>query len=208
MNTHAAVIYVVDNDDAFRDSLCWLLESAGHTVAAYADAESFLGALDPLQHGCLVLDIRMPGMSGLELQDELKRHGNPLPIIFVTGHGDVPMAVSTVKKGAAEFIEKPFDDRALLGLVENALTLDAGLRREQARRMSVATRIATLTQREREIMQYVVAGKMNKTIADELCISIKTVEAHRAKVMLKMGVDSVAQLVQLALEAGMPCKTR
>ncbi len=195
-----ATVFIVDDDAAFRDSLCWLIESAGHRVAAYPAAAAFLAAHDPQQPGCLVLDIRMPGMNGLELQDELKRRVIGIPIIFVTGHGDVPMAVSAVKKGAAEFIEKPFNDQTFLSLVEKALKLDAAQRREQARRMSVAARLDKLTAREREIMQFVIAGKMNKTIADELCISIKTVEAHRAKVMQKMGVDSVAELVQLVLE--------
>ena len=193
-------VFIVDDDAAFRDSLCWLLESAGHRVAAYPAAAAFLAAHDPHQPGCLVLDIRMPGMNGLELQDELQRHVIGIPIIFVTGHGDVPMAVSAIKKGAAEFIEKPFNDQTFLRLVEKALKLDAAQRREQARRMSVAARLEKLTVREREIMQFVIAGKMNKTIADELCISIKTVEAHRAKVMQKMGVGSVAKLVQIVLE--------
>src|SRR6185369_15164253 len=193
-------VFIVDDDDAFRDSLCWLLESAGHRIVAYAAAENFLTAYEPDQAGCLVLDIRMPGMNGLELQDELKRRELTLPIVFVTGHGDVPMAVSAVKKGAAEFIEKPFNDRAFLGLIEKALKLDAAQRREQTRKMTVTARLEKLTSREREIMRFVVAGKMNKTIADELCISIKTVEAHRSRVMQKMGVDSVAALVQLALE--------
>ena len=193
-------VFIVDDDAAFRDSLCWLLESAGHRVAAYPAAAAFLAAHDPHQPGCLVLDIRMPGMNGLELQDELQRRVIGIPIIFVTGHGDVPMAVSAIKKGAAEFIEKPFNDQTFLRLVEKALKLDAAQRREQARRMSVAARLDKLTAREREIMQFVIAGKMNKTIADELCISIKTVEAHRAKVMQKMGVGSVAKLVQIVLE--------
>ena len=193
-------VFIVDDDAAFRDSLCWLLESAGHRVAAYPAAAAFLAAHDPHQPGCLVLDIRMPGMNGLELQDELQRRVIGIPIIFVTGHGDVPMAVSAIKKGAAEFIEKPFNDQTFLRLVEKALKLDAAQRREQARRMSVAARLEKLTVREREIMQFVIAGKMNKTIADELCISIKTVEAHRAKVMQKMGVGSVAKLVQIVLE--------
>ncbi len=195
-----ATVFIVDDDEAFRDSLCWLLESAGHCVAAYPSAEKFLTGYDSEQPGCLVLDIRMPGMNGLELQDELTRRALVIPIIFVTGHGDVPMAVSAVKKGAAEFLEKPFNDQAFLGLVEKALTIDAAQRREQARKLTVAARLEKLTSREREIMGFVIAGKMNKTIADELCISIKTVEAHRARVMQKLGVDSVAALVQLALE--------
>ena len=134
-------VFIVDVDDAFRDSLCWLLESAGHRVVAYAAAENFLTAYEPDQAGCLVLDIRMPGMNGLELQDELKRRELTLPIVFVTGHGDVPMAVSAVKKGAAEFIEKPFNDRAFLGLIEKALKLDAAQRREQTRIMTVTDRL-------------------------------------------------------------------
>ena len=203
MNAHPEVtVFIVDDDDGFRDSLRWLLGSAGHHVVAYPAAAGFLAEYDPRQPGCLVLDIRMPGMNGLELQDELKRRAIGIPIIFVTGHGDVPMAVSAVKKGAAEFIEKPFNDQAFLGLIEKALKLDAGQRREQVRRLTVAARLEKLTAREREIMQFVIAGKMNKTMADELCISIKTVEAHRAKVMQKMGVDSVAELVQLVLESG------
>jgi FixJ family two-component response regulator len=197
----AATVFIVD-DDASSDSLRGLIESRGHRVAMHATAESFLAACDPQQSGCLVLDVRLPGMSGLELQDELKHRAIPLPVIFVTGHGNVPTAVSAVKKGAIEFIEKPYDEQALLGLIEDALKLDAAQRREHLRKTSVAARVATLTEREREIMQHVVAGKMNKTIADDLCISIKTVEAHRAKVMKKIGVDSVAELVQLTLESG------
>jgi FixJ family two-component response regulator len=203
MSAHpSATVFVVDDDDAFRDSLGWLLTSAGHRVELFRSADRFLAGYDPQQPGCIVLDIRMPGMNGLELQDELKRRAHGIPIIFVTGHGDVPMAVSAVKKGAAEFIEKPFNDEALIGLVEKALKLDASQRREHARRMTVAARIEKLTSREREIMQFIIAGKMNKTMADELRISIKTVEAHRAKVMQKMGVDSVAELVQFVIESG------
>ena len=191
------VVHVVDDDEALRDSLRWLLESAGHSVADHATAESFLATYDPEQAGCLVLDIRMPGMSGLELQDELKRRGHAIPIIFITGHADVPMAVSAVKKGAIEFIEKPFNDHAFLALINNALALDIETRR-------AAARLLTLTQREREVMERVVAGKRNKDIAAELSVNIKTVEAHRAKLMQKMGVGSLAELVQLVSNAGAP----
>ena len=191
------VIHVVDDDEALRDSLRWLLESAGYSVATYASAECFLANYDPARAGCLVLDIRMPGMSGLELQDELERRGHTIPIIFVTGHGDVPTAVRAVKKGALEFIEKPFNDQAFVVLINNALAFDAETRR-------AAAHLDTLTRREREIMERVVAGKRNKDIADELSISIKTVEAHRARVMQKMGVDSLAELVQLVPNAGAP----
>ena len=190
-------VHVVDDDEALRDSLRWLLESAGHRVATYASAESFLAIYDSKQAGCLLLDIRMPGMSGLELQDKLKRRGHAIPIVFITGHGDVPMAVNAVKKGALEFIEKPFNDQALLILIDNALAFDAKTRRG-------AARFKKLTQREREIMDRIVAGKRNQDIAAELSISIKTVEAHRAGVMWKMGVDSLAALVKLVQSAGAP----
>jgi FixJ family two-component response regulator len=191
------LVHVVDDDEALRDSLRWLLESARHCVATYAAAESFLATYDPERAGCLVLDIRMPGMSGLELQDELKRRGHTIPIIFVTGHGDVPMAVNAVKKGALEFIEKPFNDKAFLVLIKNALAFDAETRR-------AAARLVTLTRREREVMELIVAGKRNQDIAAKLSINIKTVEAHRANVMRKTGVDSLAELVQLVHDAGAP----
>ena len=195
------LVRVVDDDAALRDSLRWLLESAGHRVATYASAESFLAEDAAEQGGCLLLDIRMPGMSGLELQDELRRRGHAIPIIFITGHGDVPMAVNAVKKGAFEFIEKPFNDEKLLVLIDNALAVDAETRR-------VAARLGRLTKREREVMKLVIAGKRNQDIATELSISIKTVEAHRAGMMWKMGVDSLAALVQLVGSAGAPRRTR
>lgn len=186
------LVYIVDDDDAFRDSLRWLLESAGFRVEAHAGAESFLAAV---RHGagvCLVLDVRMPGISGPELQEELAKRALALPLIFVTGHGDVPMAVNAIKNGAFDFIEKPFHDEDLLALIERAAGAgSAGQARE--------ARLATLTEREREVLLCVTAGKRNKQIADELGISIKTVEAHRAKGMEKTGAASVAELVQLIL---------
>lgn len=184
------LVRVVDDDEALRDSLTWLLESAGHRVASYESAEVFLATDVPQQGGCLMLDIRMPGMSGLELQDELIRRGQQIPVIFITGHGDVPMAVKAVKKGALEFIEKPFNDQSLFELVEHALAIDARTR-------GVVARFGRLTSRERDVMALIVAGKRNQDIAEELAISIKTVEAHRSKVMWKMGVESLAALVQL-----------
>lgn len=195
----APLIYVVDDDEAFRDSLRWLLESAGYRVAAFASAELFLEAYRPGAGACLVLDVRMPGRSGLELQEEIKRRGYAIPTIFVTGHGDVPMAVNAVKHGAFDFIEKPFKDEQLLALIDKAAEYSAASRREHAQQLTTATRLATLTQREREIMDLVVAGKKNKNIADELGISIKTVEIHRGRFMEKMGVDSVAELVRIVL---------
>ncbi len=195
------LIYVVDDDEAFRDSLCWLIESAGYGVESFASAGEFLASCRPGAAVCLVLDIRMPGMSGIELQEELIRRGHTLPVVFVTGHGDVPMAVNAIKKGALDFIEKPFKDRALLALIESAARLDRAALLDSARRHSAAARVAALTRREREVMELVVAGRMNKVIAGALGISVKTVEAHRAKVMEKLGASSVAELVQIVLSS-------
>ena len=207
MTDPAAIVYIVDDDDAFRDSLRWLIESNGYVVETHSSAESFLAAYDPHQPGCIVLDIRMPGMSGIELQDELERREITLPIIFVTGHGDVPTAVAAIKKGAAEFIEKPFNDTRFLAVIEGALARDVETRRARARQLSAAARVATLSRREREVLERAVAGKPNKIIAEDLGISIKTVEAHRARMMMKMGADSIAELVQLALD-GIPPQHR
>ena len=192
------VVYVVDDDDALRDSLRWLLESAGYKVSAHATAERFLLAYRPGMAGCLVLDVRMPGASGLELQQELMRRAATLPIIFVTGHGDVPMAVEAVKNGAFHFLEKPFKDEQLLRLIDEASRQSVPAT-EHAQRLCAAARLATLTQREREVMDLVVHGRKNKQIADDLGISIKTVEAHRARAMEKMDVSSVAELVRATL---------
>ena len=198
-----SIVCVVDDDDAFRDSLRWLLESTGYRVAAYSTAERFLAGYKPGTASCLVLDVRMPGLTGLELQQELNRRGVTLPIIFITGHGDVPMAVNAVKSGAFDFLEKPFKDAQLLALIEQAASLGAsGAARAQGR--CAAARLATLTQREREVMELVVRGLKNKKIAESLGISVKTVEAHRAKAMEKMDVGSVAELVQAILSAKQP----
>jgi FixJ family two-component response regulator len=194
-------VYVVDDDEAMRDSLVWLLESNGHAVEAFASAEAFLERWRDEMHGCLVLDVRMPGMSGLELHERLGARGAALPVVFVTGHGDVPMAVAALKKGAVDFIEKPFGDREMLRLVAGCLELEATRRAARHRAAGVQRRLATLTEREREVMQLVIAGRLNKVIADELGISIKTVEAHRARVMEKMEARSIAELVQ-AVVAG------
>jgi len=192
------LVYVVDDDEAVRDSLQFLLEPT-YQVATFGSAEAFLERYDPKAIACLVLDVRMPGMSGLALQEELLRRQQYVPIIFVTGHGDVPMAVDAVKKGAVDFLEKPFNDEELLARVESAVTLERAALHVRAQRQLAVTRIAALSQREREVMERIVDGKLNKVIADELRISVKTVEAHRARIMEKLGVDSVAGLVQLAL---------
>jgi RNA polymerase sigma factor (sigma-70 family) len=189
-------VHVVDDDDAMRDSLVWLLESQGFGVDAYPSAESFLEAYRDDLHGCVVLDVRMPGMSGLELYERLAARHCVLPVIFVTGHGDVPMAVAALKKGAVDFIEKPFNDKDLLRLVQQCLELDRAQR--SARREEAATlqRIATLTAREREVLDLVVLGRANREIADELGISVKTVEVHRSRLMEKMEAASIAELVR------------
>jgi RNA polymerase sigma factor (sigma-70 family) len=205
MNDSAApAVYVVDDDEAMRDSLRWLLESAGYRVASFSSAERFLAALRPDGGACLVLDVRMPGLTGLELQQELNRRGASLPIIFITGHGDVPMAVDALKSGAFHFLEKPFQGERLLELIEQARTQRTPAEAERAQRRCAAARLATLTQREREVMDLVVLGRKNKQIAEALAISVKTVEAHRARAMEKMDVTSVAELVQATLSGKSP----
>ena len=200
--TDRDLLYVVDDDEAFRDSLRWLLESSGYRVAAFAAGADFLQHYHADAGACLVLDVRMPGSSGLELQQELNRRGSMLPVVFVTGHGDVAMAVKALKSGAFDFIEKPFKDEALLALIEKAAAARATARVKEAARQDTAARLATLTQREREIMDRVIAGRRNKAIAQELGISVKTVEIHRSRVMEKMGADSLAALVQMAAPPG------
>jgi FixJ family two-component response regulator len=193
-----SLVYVVDDDEAIRDSLGWLLASIGYRVATYETAEQFLEGYKAGAASCLVLDVRMPGLSGLELQQELNRRGETLPIIFITGHGDVPMAVNAVKSGAFHFLEKPFKDAQLVALIEQAAKLGQ-LPAEERQGPCVAARLASLTQREREVIDLVVQGLKNRQIADQLGISVKTVEAHRARVMEKMSVGSVAELVQVTL---------
>jgi len=198
---NAPRVHIVDDDDAMRDSLKWLLESRGLTVELYPSAEAFLGAFNREFCGCLVLDVRMPGMSGLDLYEQLQARASTLPVIFITGHGDVPMAVSALKKGAADFIEKPFNDQDMLRLIESCMKQDRAAAAKRAESASVAQRVDSLTQREREVLALIVAGKLNKQIADELGISIKTVEVHRSRVMEKMSANSVAELVQLVLKS-------
>ena len=195
-------VFVVDDDRAMRDSLSWLLDSVGLRVRSYATAAEFLADHDPAQPGCLVLDVRMPGMSGLDLQAELARRGVELPTIVITGHAEVSMAVRAVKAGALDFIEKPFSDQLLLDRVRQALEIDLEVREVRRRREDALRRLATLTAREREVLNLVVAGKANKEIASELGVSPKTVEVHRAHVMSKMCVDSLAELIRITLLAG------
>jgi FixJ family two-component response regulator len=194
-------VYIVDDDEAMRDSLVWLLESHGYAVEAYPSAETFLASFHEDMRGCLVLDVRMPGMSGLELHETLIARRAALPVIFVTGHGDVPMAVSALKKGAVDFIEKPFGDKDMLRLIAQCLEMEQARRDTQLHETKTRRRLATLTDREREVLGLVLAGKLNKQIADGLGISVKTVEVHRARVMEKMEAGSVAELVQAVMAA-------
>ena len=192
-------VYVVDDDEAVRDSLQWLLEGKDYRVRCFESAEAFLARLDPREVACLIADIRMDGMSGMELQDRLIERQSPLPIVFITGHGDVPMAVETMKKGALDFIQKPFNEEHLLPLVERMLDK---ARESFAVQQEVANRealIAKLTTREAQVLERIVAGRLNKQIADDLGISIKTVEAHRANIMEKLNAATVADLLKIAL---------
>ncbi|WP_374340881.1 response regulator transcription factor [Azonexus sp.] len=202
MSEPTPTIYVVDDDEAMRDSLTWLLEGEGYRVACFDSAAAFLKARRDDLRGCLVLDVRMPDMSGLELHEKLDALGSTLPIIFVTGHGDVPMAVGALQRGACDFIEKPFHDEDLLVRIRRALELEAELAARRRQDDAIVHRIGLLTQREREVMALVVAGKLNKQIADQLNISMKTVEAHRARVMEKMGVRTLAELVKVTMTVG------
>jgi two-component system, LuxR family, response regulator FixJ len=199
--TGQKTVFVVDDDEAMRSSLQWLIESVGMQVQTYASADEFIRDYYPGRSGCLLLDVRMPGMSGLELQELFLRQGMRIPIIIITGHGDVPMAVRAMQAGAVDFIEKPFNDERLLESVRSAQDLDARQRSEQARRAEIATRLAHLTPRELEVMSMVTEGKANKEIASALGVSSKTVEAHRARVMEKMQADSLAELVRMAIMA-------
>ena len=196
------VVYVVDDDDAVRDSVQWLLEASRYRVIGFTSAEEFLSKLDPAAIAVAIFDVRMPGMSGLELQEQLISRKSRLPIIFITGHGDVPMAVSTMKKGAVDFIEKPFDQAALKALVDRMLG-EARVRAAESehRRLNEAL-MGRLTAREQQVLERIVAGRLNKQIADDLGISIKTVEAHRANIMGKLNANTVADLMRTVLAGG------
>ena len=192
-------VYVVEDDEAVRDSLELLLKSDGKPVKTYESAGSFLADYSDQMAGCIVLDIRMPGMDGMELQKKLNDKHSILPIIFVTGHGDVPMAVDAMKEGAVDFIQKPYREEALLEKIEAALEQDREQRKSLDERQEIVRRIKSLTPREREIMDRMIAGQANKVIAIELEISQRTVEIHRSRVMHKMGTHSLAHLVRMVL---------
>ncbi|HET9551679.1 MAG TPA: response regulator [Anaeromyxobacteraceae bacterium] len=192
-----AVVHVVDDDGAIRDALAWLLGSRGLAASTWPSAEAFLAGHDPARPGCLVLDVRMGGMSGVELFDALAARGSTLPVIFLTGHGDVPLAVAALKKGAFDFVEKPFNDNQLVDLVLEALRRDEARRSEHAAEAGLAARLEQLTDREREVMAGVLKGLPNKAIADGLGLAMRTVEVHRARLFEKMGVRSAVELAQL-----------
>lgn len=192
-----ACAHIIDDDEAIRDALQWQFRTRGVPCTLWAGAEEFLAAWQADWRGCIVLDIRMAGMSGLACFDALLARSCVLPVIFITGHGDVPMAVSALKKGAFDFIEKPFNDNELIDRVELAIRHDAEHRRAAADRGTVESRLATLTAREREVMELILEGKYNKVIADELSISMRTVEAHRSRVFDKMQVRSAVELAQM-----------
>ena len=192
-------VYVVDDDEAVRDSLQWLLEGKGYRVRCFDSAESFLSRYDAREVACLIVDIRMGGMTGLELQSRLIEIRSPLPIVFITGHGDVPMAVDTMKKGAMDFIQKPFNEAELVPLVEKMLETAKESFAGSQLAASRETLLSKLTLRESQVLERIVAGRLNKQIADDLGISIKTVEAHRANIMEKLSANTVADLLKIAL---------
>ena len=192
----APTAYVVDDDESIRSLWQWLLGSNGIAVQTFATATAFIGAYRRGDAGCLVLDVRLPGMSGPELQDHLRREAIEIPIVFVSAHGDVPTAVNAIKGGAVDFIQKPFDYRDAMAIVQRALERDAQVRERRARQTELARRLAALTAREREVLNRIIEGKSNKVIAEELDISVRTVEFHRANVMEKTGAESVGALIQ------------
>jgi FixJ family two-component response regulator len=192
-------VYVVDDDEAVRDSVQWLLEGKGYRVRCFDSAESFLSRYDAREVACLLVDIRMGGMTGLELQARLIEIRSPLPIVFITGHGDVPMAVDTMKKGAMDFIQKPFNEADLVRLVEQMLDHAKDSFADSQLAANRDSLLSKLTMRESQVLERIVAGRLNKQIADDLGISIKTVEAHRANIMEKLSANTVADLLKIAL---------
>lgn len=190
-------VFIVDDDHAVRDALRMLIKSVGLPVQVYASGDEFLGAWDAEMRGCVVADIRMPGMSGLEMQEALLQRGCRLPVIFITGHGDVPMAVEAMKAGALDFVQKPFRDQDLLDRINEGLQQERNLHQVEVEIEEISGRLAALTPRERQVLDRVVSGQPNKVIAMDLEVSQRTVEIHRARVMEKMQARSLAQLVQM-----------
>jgi len=195
-----SIVFIVDDDEAVRNSLRLLVKSVGLTATALVSAEEFLASYDPLQPGCLVLDVRMPGMSGLELQQQLNLRGAVIPVIFITGHGDIPMAVEAMQQGACDFLQKPFRDQDLINRIQRALEKDRANRVELGECNRIRERHEMLTPRERQVLALVTSGKANKAMAADLGLSQRTVEVHRARIMEKMGASSLAHLVRMVLD--------
>jgi two-component system, LuxR family, response regulator FixJ len=203
MPSDADIVHVVDDDEAMRDSMAFLLRAASFQVQTYADAMDFLNALPQIKAGCVVTDVRMPGMSGIELLQRLRELKVSLPVIVVSGHGDVPLAVEAMKTGALDFIEKPFDDEVFLRAVRMALSTHAVDSQRESQKATINSRLESLSNREREVLEGLVAGHPNKTIAYDLGISPRTVEIYRANVMEKMQAKSLSELVRMALVGGL-----
>jgi two-component system response regulator FixJ len=192
------IVYVIDDDESARHSLEFLLDVAGIRVRSFPSADAFLTASPPLAGACIVTDVRMPGTSGIQLVEDLKKREAAAPVIVITGHADVPLAIQAMKAGVADFIEKPFDDEVILSAIHQALARQAGDEQVQAQRQAFRERMATLSPREREVMEGLVAGKANKAIAYDLAISARTVEVYRANLMMKMQVKTLSELVRMA----------
>jgi FixJ family two-component response regulator len=197
-----SLIIVVDDDSGVRNAMRVLLKSVGLESVQFASAQEFLASYQPSQPGCLLLDIRMPGMSGLELQQQLNLRGAVIPVIFMTGHGDVPMAVEAMQHGAFDFLQKPFRDQDLLDRIQRAVVKDGELRKSLGEHARIRTHLESLTPREREVLDLMTQGKQNKAIAQDLGVSPRTIEIHRARVMEKMSAQSVAELVRMMLDLG------
>jgi FixJ family two-component response regulator len=202
MTVFKPTVFIIDDDASVRKSLSRLLRSASYTTETFASAEEFLAREHFNGIGCLLLDVQMPGLSGMDLQEELNKADYHMPIIFITGHGDIPMSVEAMKKGAVDFLTKPFDDKELLQAVEKAIEKDTFTRAEYEETLDIRKRVELLTSRELEILRYVITGMLNKQIALKLDIAEKTVKVHRGRIMEKLRVDSVADLVRLAEKAG------
>ncbi len=204
MTEQESIVYVVDDDSAVRNAVDRLIRSVGLKVRSFVSADEFLGATLPAIPGCLILDVRMPGTSGIDLQNELAKRDIQLPVIFITGHGDIPMAVQVMKAGAVDFLIKPFRDQNLLDAIQQAITRDRNRRKESEDLLELRQRLRLLTRREREVMQLVVAGMLNKQIAAELGTSETTIKIHRGQVMHKMQAESVPGLVRMTAKLGLP----
>jgi len=196
-------VYVIDDDEAMRDSLDFLLDSSGFDVVLFENAQSFLDALPKLALGCVVSDVRMPGIDGIELLKRMTALHSPFPVIIMTGHGDVPLAVEAMKLGAADFLEKPFEDDRLITMIETAIRQAEPAAKSEAVAQDIAARVASLSPRERQVMEGLIAGLSNKLIAREYDISPRTIEVYRANVMTKMQANSLSELVRMAMRAGM-----